>query len=852
MILLASLWMAAIAIDVSERVHVQMADSSFFSMPRFIAAPASVNHSKVSFDDYAEDIARRFANHFAPGNGSGDDGAHECVHSKLPRVPYRTVAQSAAKQRAKRDDPDAPRVFGGLRVLFDTRFVNDQRSCRAVGQESIDEQGLLPLKCKYEDILTPKKAEFLLGVLRDASEFLSTGLFVERFDRALKLVTGDNVNLCDVTQLPVPPEYIGAGVSDADLVIFVTTWPANPRVRGFAQPCLFDEQSGRPIAGYINFNPAKLDSVATMFPTGIHELFHVLGFKRNVFTTFRFGPDYMQLKESFIIALATQQRESLVTKNALQRAREHFECPALAGVPLESKNGDVGDHWEKTTLGDELMTAALAPRFPPLSHMTLAAFEDSGWYRVDYRRASRFVYGRGQGCAFLDVPCDMRTVDGYGACVAKTSCAFDQSSYGTCPKSNAFLGPCLVPDTTVSCAQGVEQSTGAVVDPADIIGADSRCFMSKLVGDELHANCLRHRCADGILSIELFGKWHECGAAPSILAIDGRGELQCPASSDLCCDCPNGGVCLRGKCACPPGFVGANCSTALPLPIGSLAETRPDVALKPANPIVDVPSSEPVPPVLGIGEIVGIAVGGVVCIVLCFVILVLAVRARRQRRLDDAAFAVLSGRSARTRAATPPEPEPMAAAATLGRTPSGARTPPTSGREEQFSTTRGNNSGAQFSTTRGNNSGAQFSTTRGAQFATTRGNSNNADARGNSKNADAQFATTRGNSKNADAQFATTRGAQTTRQAPTNLSRQSKHQAASKLSASVEFASPLLYKARALWACTAEEHDELSFNAGDLIDVLDDSDPEWWVCRLRGAIGTAPSSFLEATNRDFV
>jgi hypothetical protein len=51
--------------------------------------------------------------------------------------------------------------------------------------------------------------------------------------------------------------------------------------------------------------------------------------------------------------------------------------------------------------------------------------------------------------------------------------------------------------------------------------------------------------------------------------------------------------------------------------------------------------------------------------------------------------------------------------------------------------------------------------------------------------------------------------------------------------------------ARALYDCIAEDVDELSFNAGDMIEILDRSNPEWWVCRLRGVTGNTPSNFLQ-------
>ena len=72
-------------------------------------------------------------------------------------------------------------------------------------------------------------------------------------------------------------------------------------VRAYADACAYDQNTGRPIAGYINFSPSKLDAVATSFPTAIHELFHVLGFKSNLFETFR-DEDYNELKPHFIIS----------------------------------------------------------------------------------------------------------------------------------------------------------------------------------------------------------------------------------------------------------------------------------------------------------------------------------------------------------------------------------------------------------------------------------------------------------------------------------------------------------------------------------------------------------------------
>ncbi|XP_038563040.1 GRB2-related adapter protein 2a [Micropterus salmoides] len=48
---------------------------------------------------------------------------------------------------------------------------------------------------------------------------------------------------------------------------------------------------------------------------------------------------------------------------------------------------------------------------------------------------------------------------------------------------------------------------------------------------------------------------------------------------------------------------------------------------------------------------------------------------------------------------------------------------------------------------------------------------------------------------------------------------------------------------KALYNFTAEEDDELGFSAGDIIEVLDRSDPSWWKGRLRGRSGLFPANY---------
>ncbi|KAJ8251549.1 hypothetical protein GJAV_G00222540 [Gymnothorax javanicus] len=48
---------------------------------------------------------------------------------------------------------------------------------------------------------------------------------------------------------------------------------------------------------------------------------------------------------------------------------------------------------------------------------------------------------------------------------------------------------------------------------------------------------------------------------------------------------------------------------------------------------------------------------------------------------------------------------------------------------------------------------------------------------------------------------------------------------------------------RALYDFTAEESDELGFSAGEVIEVLDNSDSSWWQGRVRGRVGLFPTNY---------
>lgn len=77
----------------------------------------------------------------------------------------------------------------------------------------------------------------------------------------------------------------------------------------------------------------------------------------------------------------------LSTPKVLQVGRDYFDCPTLQGVEFENQDTTcniLGSHWEQRVLQNEIMAPVLTVGKTHISPMTLAAFEDSGWYSPDY------------------------------------------------------------------------------------------------------------------------------------------------------------------------------------------------------------------------------------------------------------------------------------------------------------------------------------------------------------------------------------------------------------------------------------------------------------------------------------
>ena len=172
-----------------------------------------------------------------------------------------------------------------------------------------------------------------------------------------------------------------------------------------AYPMLSDKKTKRPILGCVDLNP-ELDfklknSIKFLSMLLLHEISHILAFNDQLF------PLFMNIKNPIKTLLINGiNRTLLQTPKVLEYARGHFGCPSLTGVELENQggSGSSGSHWEaRIMLGDYMISTDHPENV--VSDITLAVFEDSGWYNVNYYTGGLFKTGKGEGCNFLQIPC---------------------------------------------------------------------------------------------------------------------------------------------------------------------------------------------------------------------------------------------------------------------------------------------------------------------------------------------------------------------------------------------------------------------------------------------------------------
>ena len=337
-------------------------------------------------------------------------------------------------------------------------------------------------------------------------------------------------------------------------------------VQASAGYCLISTNNGRPIAGvlYINSNISFNKKNTDLFIKYIllHEITHILVFNPSLF--YRLGMSTSTIENNKTITIINSPM-------VLAKAREHFGCDSLEGIPLENQGsaGSSGSHWEaRYMLGDYMISTVYQDNV--ISDISLALFEDSGYYKVKYYSGDLFKFGKNKGCDFIRNKCIINGNASYEEfCVTQSQplCSPSRISKGECKIYNYdsipeeyqyFSNPnyggfsivdyCPVSDRTTdnsdyfptSCHSG----TPSLSDYGEKMGNNSFCFISSLVpyynldlNITTHAICYKTGCKRNTKQVTVYigSSSIDCPTNGGNVTFSGfRGRIICPKYSDIC------------------------------------------------------------------------------------------------------------------------------------------------------------------------------------------------------------------------------------------------------------------------------------------------------------------------------
>jgi leishmanolysin len=388
--------------------------------------------------------------------------------------------------------------------------------------------------------------------------------------------------------------------SDTDFLVFVDVSQTSSDNYGYAEVCGQDADLNFPLVGFIHIESSALQtySYEQVFAGVAHQIAHILAFNSEYFGQYLDNSGIEHGYENVVVS--DYERNHTVNKvkttAVVQHARQEFSCSDIDGVELEDQGttGVTLNHWEKRIMNNDFMVADLAITDIVYSSITLALFEDSGWYTVNYLYTDDIQWGSKAGCPFLFEKCILNQV--------ATSSFFNTANYtaqcdntrlnkghtnliyyqSPIPSYDQYLGdaytggdyyadycPYVQFSLDGNCRGLGPEQTSVNSDYGESIGSDSRCFEGNysLSGNSLwHVGCHKVVCFDTYVDVYLGDQAVSCPFTGGFVGLPGyQGFVNCYLSQDVCRQkpCPNAcsglGICEGGVCQCFNGTVGGDC-----------------------------------------------------------------------------------------------------------------------------------------------------------------------------------------------------------------------------------------------------------------------------------------------------
>ncbi|XP_029397699.1 leishmanolysin-like peptidase 2 [Mus pahari] len=361
----------------------------------------------------------------------------------------------------------------------------------------------------------------------------------------------------------------GPGIQNADFLLYVRVAHTSkchkePSLIAYAACCQLNSED-RPLAGTIVYCGRHLRSPRLshddIVMATLHELLHALGFSGQLFKLWRDCPSGLSARENCSTRKQVTRRDErgqlLLTTPAVSHSlAKHLGVPGtLPGAPLEEE-GSWSSHWESRLLQGSLMTATFhGAQHTRLDPVTLAAFEDSGWYQVNHSAAEELLWGQGSGPDFGLVSMCRTGSSDFFCTGSGLGCHYLHLDKGSCA-SDPTLEGCRMYKPLVKGSECWKEENGlytrAENPHGEIYHMHSRCFLANLTSQVLAKDntsqpstapylkdptgcCYLHQCTHkGAYEVQVEGSpWVPCLPGKAVQIPGYYGLLYCP-QGQLC------------------------------------------------------------------------------------------------------------------------------------------------------------------------------------------------------------------------------------------------------------------------------------------------------------------------------
>ncbi|EFA81603.1 hypothetical protein PPL_05594 [Heterostelium album PN500] len=566
----------------------------------FNGKESSVYTPLPSYKCQHERLVDKWKNHYSTdGLTHYDDHLHHQHRQQKQQSLMKMVSQQSMDSTSSHT----------IRILFNTTYLeNDPYSCSYVGQKVMVGDSSTPTgkvvtnactddgasneciyTCQQQDILNVDLRslinQYIIPTIKSSLEnYINIPEYQSPDVLKLSTICATLTKGQCIYGVQIPHNYLTPGIANYDMVIWVTARPASSKETiAYALPCnqniYTNGRYGRPLAGSINFNPLfftpfiKSSNKFTFneyIRVGIHEMTHALGFTSTLYNSYLDSHGNFYDASTVITKKGvtpsgnsySYQKYAIDSPNVVNFIKQHYQCDSIRYAELEDSGaaGTAGSHWEKRTAGEEYMIGYVSP-IAPITNLTLALLQDTGWYHINTTGAETLVWGRNLGCSWLIDQCSAQTWNYQGYFCEQSGavgCSPTRVGKGMCGKT-AFTQslPAQYQHFATSNVGGVDEvadycpyyqvfsnqkqtyycgdtSNSGDSSVGEQFGTESRCF-EFAKGSAVGQACWQHRCVDTHVEINIKGTWVACSSNSTTVTANGVTVI-CPVGGFAECN----------------------------------------------------------------------------------------------------------------------------------------------------------------------------------------------------------------------------------------------------------------------------------------------------------------------------